>query len=79
MLYIIIGLRLATSYEGQNKGCYSILDDFKEIHEDFMLIHHGEMMVIILQKIVLCIKVLEHVQTLGDLFRYGDTILQSYF
>jgi hypothetical protein len=32
---------------GQNKGRYPILDDFKEIHEDSILIHREEMMVII--------------------------------
>jgi hypothetical protein len=74
----VIGLKIATSHEGQNKGCYSILDDFKKIHEDSMLIHHGEMMAIILHEFVPLAEVSEHVRTLGDLFQYDNIILRSY-
>lgn len=74
----VIGLGIATSPEGQNKGQYLILDDFKEIHENSMLIHHGEMMAIILHEFVPSTEVSEHVRTLGNFFRYGNTILCSY-
>jgi hypothetical protein len=73
----VIGLGIATSHERQKKGNYSILDEFQEIHEDSMLIHHGEMIAIILHELVLPTEVLEHVRTLGDLFRYNGTIFRS--
>ncbi|CAN5972234.1 unnamed protein product [Sphagnum jensenii] len=73
----VIGLGIATSPKGENKGHYPILDDFIEICEDSMLIHHGEMMAIILHEFVPSTKALEHVRTLGDLFRYDGTILHS--
>ncbi|CAK9195908.1 unnamed protein product [Sphagnum troendelagicum] len=68
---------MATSPEGENKGRYPILDDFIEICEDSMLIHQGEMMAIILHQFVPSTETSEHVQTLGNFFRYGDTILRS--
>jgi hypothetical protein len=71
----VIGLGIATSLEGENKGHYPILDDFIEICENSMLIHHGEMMAIILHKFVSSTKALEHVRMLGDFFWYGGTIL----
>jgi len=64
---------------GGKQGMLSILDDFIEICEDFMLIHKGEMMAIILHQFVSSMKTSEHVQTLGDLFRYSGTILRSCF
>jgi hypothetical protein len=67
------------SHEGENKGHYPILDDFIEICEDSMLIHHGEMMAIILHEFVSSTEASEHVRTLGDLFRYGGTILRFCF
>jgi len=38
----VIGLGMAMSLEGKNKGHYPILDDFIKICEDFMLIHRGK-------------------------------------
>jgi hypothetical protein len=64
---------ITTSSPEENKGHYPNLDDFQEIYEDSMLIHNGEMMAIILHAFVPSTKALEHVQTLGDLFWYGDT------
>jgi hypothetical protein len=68
---------MATSHEGENKGHYLILDDFIEICEDSMLIHPGEMIAIILHEFVVSTEALGHVQTLGNLFRYGGTIIRS--
>jgi hypothetical protein len=73
----VIGLRHATSHEEQNKGAYPNLHDFRELHEDCMLIHHGEMVAILLHRFVALTEALEHVQTLGYLFRYGGTIFRS--
>jgi len=75
----VIGLEIATSPEGENKGHYPILDNFIKICEDSMLIHHWEMMAIILHEIVPSTEASEHVRTLGDLFRYDGTILRSCF
>jgi hypothetical protein len=74
----VIGLRIPTSPQEQNKGHYPILDDFKEIYEDSMLIHHGGMMAIILHGFVSSTESSEHVRTLRNLFRYGDIILCTY-
>jgi hypothetical protein len=61
----------------ENKGHYSNLEDFQEICEDSMLIHNGEMVAIILHAFVPSIEASKHVQTLGDLFRYGGTMLRT--
>jgi hypothetical protein len=53
--------------------------DFRELCEDCMLIHHGEMVAILLHGFVPSTKALEHLQTLGYLFRYGSTISRSCF
>jgi hypothetical protein len=66
---------MATSSPEENKGHYPNLDDFQEIYRDSMLIHNGEMMAIILHAFVPSTEASEHVQTLGDLFRYGGTML----
>jgi hypothetical protein len=42
-----------------------------------MLIRNGDMIVIILHGFVPPGETSEHVQTLGDLFRYGGTIVRS--
>jgi hypothetical protein len=73
----VIGLGHATSHEGQNKGRYPNLHHFKEIREDCMLIHHGEMVAILLHGFIALIETLEHVDTLRDLFQYGGTISRS--
>jgi hypothetical protein len=44
-----------------------------------MLIHHGEMVAILLHGFVLSTKASKHVQTLGYLFRYNGTISRSCF
>ncbi|CAM6073244.1 unnamed protein product [Sphagnum tenellum] len=75
----VIGLEITMSHEGENKGHYPILDDFIEIYEDSMLIHHREMMAIILHKFALSTETSKHVRTLGEFFRYDGTILCSYF
>jgi len=72
----VIGFGIATSHEGENKGHYPILDDFIEIYEHSMLIHHGEMMAIILHEFVSSTETSEHVRALGNFFRYGGTILR---
>ncbi len=74
----VIKLRLATSHEGQNKGSYSILDDFHEIHEDSMLIHHKEMVTIILHEFVPLIEVLDATVVI-DFLRVGRTQIQISF
>jgi hypothetical protein len=66
----VIGLGHATSHEGQNKGTYPNLCDFRELREDCMLIHHGEMVAILLHGFIPSTKASEHLQTLGYLFRY---------
>jgi len=66
---------ILTSSPEENKGHYPNLKDFQEICEDSMLIHNGEMVAIILHAFVPSIEALEHVQTLGDFFRYGGTML----
>jgi hypothetical protein len=73
----VIRLGHATSHEGQNKGTYPNLRDFRELREDCMLIHHGEMVAILLHRFVPSTKASEHLQTLGYLFRYGGTISRS--
>ncbi len=73
----VIGLGHATSHEGQNKETYPNLHDFRELHEDCMLIHHGKMVAILLHGFVASTEASEHVQTLGYLFRYGGTISES--
>jgi hypothetical protein len=65
------------SHKGQNKGRFPNLHDLKKIREDCMLIHHGEMVAILLHGFVASTKASEHVETLGDLFRYGGTISWS--
>ncbi len=75
----VIRLRHATPHEGQNKGRYPNLHDFKKIREDYMLIHHGEIVAILLFGFVALMEASEHVDTLGDLFQYGGTISQSCF
>jgi hypothetical protein len=62
------------SHQGQNKESDQILNDFHEILEDSMLIHHGEIVAIILHKFVATTKTSEHVQTLGGLFQNGGTL-----
>jgi hypothetical protein len=57
----VIGLGLTTSHEGQNKGNYPTLDDFHEILEDSILIHHGEIMSIILYECVPPTETTDHV------------------
>jgi hypothetical protein len=42
-----------------------------------MLIHHGEMVAILLHGFVVSTEASEHVQTLGYLFQYGGTISRS--
>ncbi|CAN5970101.1 unnamed protein product, partial [Sphagnum jensenii] len=78
-MWKVTGLGIATSPEGENKGHYPILDNFIEICEDSMLIHHGEMMAIILHKFVSSTEASEYVRMLRDLFQYSGTILHSYF
>ncbi len=68
---------IPTSSLEENKGHYPNLEDFQEICEDSMLIHNGEMVAIILHAFVPSIEASEHVQTLGDLFRYGGTMLRT--
>jgi hypothetical protein len=68
---------IPTSSPEENKGHYLNLEDFQEICEDSMLIHNGEMVAIILHAFVPSIEASEHVQTLGDLFRYGGTMLHT--
>jgi hypothetical protein len=68
---------IPTSSPEENKGHYPNLEDFQEICEDSMLIHNGEMVAIILHAFVPSIEASEHVQTLGDLFRYGGTMLHT--
>jgi len=63
-----IGIGIVMSHQGQNKENYPIFNDFHEILEDSMLIHHGEMVAIILHKFVVMMKASKHVQTLGGLF-----------
>lgn len=55
----VIGLGITTLLEAQNKGNYMFFDDFKEICEDSMFIHHKEMIGIILHEFVLPTEVLE--------------------
>ncbi len=38
----VIGLGISISSQEENKGHYSNLDDFQEVYEDSMLIHHGK-------------------------------------
>jgi hypothetical protein len=64
----VIGLGQATSHEGQNKGTYPNLRDFRELREDCMLIPHGEMVAILLHGFVPSTEASEHLQTLGCLF-----------
>ncbi|CAK9209268.1 unnamed protein product [Sphagnum troendelagicum] len=73
----VIGLGHATSHKGQNKGTYPNFHDFRELREDCMLIHHGEMVAILLHGFVASTEASEHIQTLGYLFQYGDTISRS--
>jgi hypothetical protein len=73
----VIGMGIPTSSLEENKGHYPNLEDFQEICEDSMLIHNGEMVAIILHAFVLSIEASEHVQTLGNLFRYGGTMLRT--
>ncbi len=73
----VIGIGRTISDVGQNKGTYSNLHDFKELSEDCMLIYHGEMVAILLHGFVPSTKASEHLQTLGYLFRHGDTISRS--
>jgi hypothetical protein len=68
---------IPTSSPKENKGHYLNLEDFQEICEDSMLIHNGEMVAIILHAFVLSIEASEHIQTLGDLFRYGGTMRRT--
>jgi hypothetical protein len=68
---------IPTSSREENKGHYSNLEDFREICEDSMLIHNGEMVAIILHAFFPSIEASEHVQTLGDLFRYGSTMFRT--
>ncbi len=74
----VIGLGHVTSHKGQNKGMYHNLHDFRELREDYMLIHHGEMVAILLHRFIPLTEASEHVQTLGYLFQYGGTISRSY-
>ncbi|CAM6044136.1 unnamed protein product, partial [Sphagnum compactum] len=73
----VIGLGHTISDEGQNKGTYPNLRDFKELSEDCMLIYHGEMVAILLHGFVPSTEASEHLQTLGYLFRHGGTISWS--
>ncbi len=73
----VIGLGISTSSKAQNKGIYPLLDGFWEICEDSMLIHKGDMIAIILHGFVPPGEAFEHVRTLGNLFRYGGTIVRS--
>jgi hypothetical protein len=73
----VIGLGHTISNEGQNKGTYPNLRDFKELSEDCMLIYHGEMVAILLHGFVPSTEASEHLQTLGYLFRHGGTISRS--
>ncbi len=73
----VIGLGILTSSKAQNKGIYSLLDNFQEIHEDSMLIHNGDMIAIILHGFVPPREASKHVRTLGNLFWYGGTIVHS--
>jgi hypothetical protein len=43
----VVGLGIPTSSQEENKGRYPNLDDFQEMYENFMLIHHEEMMALI--------------------------------
>ncbi len=71
----VIGMGIPTSSPEENKGHYPNMEDFQEICEDSMLIHNGEMVAIILHAFVPPTEASEDVQTLGDLFRYGGTML----
>jgi hypothetical protein len=73
----VIGMSIPTSSPEENKGHYPNLEDFQEICENSMSIHNGEMMAIILHAFVPSIEASEHVQTLGDLFRYSGTMLRT--
>ncbi len=73
----VIGMGIPTSSPEENKGHYPNLEDFQEICEDSMLIHNGEMVAIILHAFVRSTEAAEHIQTLGDLFRYGGTMLRT--
>ncbi|CAM6021606.1 unnamed protein product [Sphagnum balticum] len=73
----VIGMGIPTSSPKENKGHYLNLEDFQEIYEDCMLIHNGEMVATILHAFVPSIEASEHVQTLGDLFWYGGTMLRT--
>ncbi|CAK9255200.1 unnamed protein product [Sphagnum jensenii] len=73
----VIGLGIPTSSQEKNKGHYLNLDDFQEVYEDSMLIHHGEMMALILHGFVPSSEAPEHVRMLGDLFQYGGTMLRT--
>jgi transposase len=73
----VIGLGIPTSSQEENKGHYPNLDDFQEVYKDSMLIHHGEMMALILHGFVPSSEAPEHVRTLGDLFRYNSTMLRT--
>ncbi len=73
----VIGMGILASSPEENKGHYPNLEDFQEICEDSMLIHNGEMVAIILHAFIPSIEASEHVQTLGDLFRYGGTMLRT--
>jgi hypothetical protein len=66
---------MATSFQEENKGDYPNFEDFQKFYENSMLIHNGEMMAIILHAFVPSTEASEHVQTFGDLFRYGGTML----
>lgn len=68
-----IGIGLVMSHQGQNKENYLIFNDFHEILEDSVLIHHGEMVTIILHKFVVMTEASKHVQTLGGLFQHDGT------
>jgi len=73
----VISLGIPTSSQEENKGHYSNFNDFQEVYENFMLIHHGEMMALILHGFVPSNEAPEHVRTLGDLFRYSGTMLHT--
>jgi hypothetical protein len=77
LLRKVISMGISTSSPKENRGHYLNLDDFQEIYEDSMLIHNGEMMAIILYTFVPSTEASEHVQTLGDLFRYDGTMLRT--
>jgi hypothetical protein len=48
----VIGLGHTISDEGQNKGTYPNLRDFKELSEDYMFIYHGEMVAISVRQVI---------------------------